>query len=53
MPPLDKGLFFPISCIEHADTVVGVANVANIVNVANMGDVDESDDEEVEEDIVL
>jgi len=33
----DKGLFFPISCIEHANTVVGVADV----------------DDEVEEDIVL
>ena len=40
----DKGLFFPISCIEHADTVVGVADVANMADV---------DDEEVEEDIVL
>jgi len=48
----DRGLFFLISCIEHADIVVGVADVANIGDVANMGEVDESDDE-VEENIVL
>jgi len=36
----EKGLFFPISCIEHADTIVQVADVAD-------------SDEEDEEDIVV
>ena len=40
----EKGIFFPISCIEHADTVVVQAD-----GMADVADSDEEDEEEEED----
>ena len=44
----ERGFFFPISCIEHADTEV----VVNEADVADMTDVSDEEEEE-EDDIVM